>query len=373
MGQISETLPLNIDILKKCREQLALSLEDVKARVGSISQIEAGTKRPTWKQLDTLAKLYAVPKWVFISSNLPEPYCYAQRPSFRGLGEQLQDSKVRRLITHIEYYRDLFIELRNDLSDPVIPCTLPDIPQSLTAEESANAVIEWMGLKKPLTFEELKEKLEQRSIFIFLTGKYKGWSHIDKEIRGLCLAHESMPIIIVNDSDAQKAQSFTLIHELGHLLQAHTRIDYWQPDDSAEEKWCDQLAGHVLMPEKDIRRVLPTVGQIENVEAIKKLATQFKVSPYACLVRLRKAGHINQQQYNGLENTLQREYEAQQKKLKEKPGGPARNRPREVRRQLGNPFVNTALTAWHHQELSLHKVMQILDLKKARQVLELES
>ena len=48
MGQISETLPLNIDILKKCREQLALSLEDVKARVGSINQIEAGTKRPTY-------------------------------------------------------------------------------------------------------------------------------------------------------------------------------------------------------------------------------------------------------------------------------------------------------------------------------------
>ncbi len=46
MGQISETLPLNIDILKKCREQLALSLEDVKARVGSIKSRQTQKDQP---------------------------------------------------------------------------------------------------------------------------------------------------------------------------------------------------------------------------------------------------------------------------------------------------------------------------------------
>ncbi len=374
MGQISKTLPLNTDILKTCREQLALSLEDVKTKVGSINQIEAGTKRPTYKQLDALAQLYAVPRWVFISNTLPKLYHYAQKPSFRGLREQLQDSKARRLITRVEAYRDLFIELRNDLSDPVAPCTFPEIPQSSSIEESANTVIRWLGLEKPLAFEELKEKLEQRSVFIFLTSKYKSWSHIDKEngFRGLCLTHETMPIIIVNDSDAKKAQSFTLIHKLGHLLQAHTSIDHWQQGDSAEEKWCDRLAGNVLMSEKAIKQALPTVGEINSVKDIKKLATHFEVSPYACLVRLRQIGHINQQKYNRFEQSLQIEYEVQQRKLKEKNQGPARNRSREVRRQLGNAFVNTALTAWHGQELSLNKVMQIFDLKRAGQVLELE-
>ena len=68
MGKIAGKFKLNVDILKRCREQMNLSQDDVKKKISSINSIESGVKRPTYKQLDTLSDLYQVPRWVFIAS-----------------------------------------------------------------------------------------------------------------------------------------------------------------------------------------------------------------------------------------------------------------------------------------------------------------
>ncbi len=369
MGQISKELPLNPDILRQCREQIGLSIDGVKSEVRSIEQIENGEKLPTYKQLDKLAELYEVPRWVFIRETLPEEYHYEQTPGFRRLHdtqafqEPEQGHKVRKLIARVERYRDLLIELRDDLDDPIIPFIAPDFNVNrMQPQEAAVAVRQWLDLKQPEEFSDLKRRLEQKSIFIFLTSKYKGWSHMDKKtFRGLCLPHDRLPIIIVNDSDAKKAQSFTLMHELGHLLKGNISIDSWQENDSEEETWCDQFAGNVLMPENQFRDSVASTP--EDIQDIKNIAKEFEVSPYACLVRLRQIGKITQPQYEQFEQTLKAEYQSYQDKLRNNPVPIPRNRSKEVKTQFGDLFVNTVLTAWHSEELSLHKVGQLLGLK----------
>ena len=96
MTQIASHFDLNLDLLKQCREQIGLTLTEVKEKVASIEKIEDGNKRPTYKQLDTLADLYQVPEWVFIVEKLPERYCYSQSPSFRSF-------KNSPLSNHIVY------------------------------------------------------------------------------------------------------------------------------------------------------------------------------------------------------------------------------------------------------------------------------
>ncbi len=369
MGQISQELPLNLQILRQCREQMGLSVDDVARKVPSIDQMEEGKKRPTYNQLDKLAELYEVPDWVFISEILPQEYSYEQKPSFRMLrhAQAFQDSKVRRLITRVEHYRDFFIELRTDRANPITPFAGPDV-SGLPPEAAANRARLWLGLEKPLDFTGLKEKLEEKSVFIFLTGKYPGWAHMDrKDFRALCLTHETMPVVIVNASDARKAQSFTLMHVLGHLLRGNISIDSWQESDDPEEAWCDQFAGDVLMPEEKVSEV----SDVSELEAIREQARRFQVSPSAFLVRMRQLGRIAQEQYGAFEEALRGEYERQRQELQKNKGDPVRDRPREVRTQFGDPFVRTVLTAWHHRELNLLQVTKLLGLGRPAQVFEL--
>lgn len=255
MGQIAPHFKLNHTILRECREQMGLTPEQVRKKIKSITAIESGEKRPTYNQLDQLADLYQVPRWVFIADNLPEEYRYTNRPSFRKFKHStvFDDSKIRRLITVVEQYRDLFIELRKDLDDSLEDFSPPGLSPSDLSDDTgiirvARKVRQWLSIHKPLTFSALKRLLEQKSIFTFLTDKYKGWSHIDRSFRGLAITHQSMPIIIINDSDSKKAQSFTLMHELGHILRNDPGIDGDNTDDSGIERWCDQFAGEMLMP-----------------------------------------------------------------------------------------------------------------------------
>lgn len=364
-----QSIQINIHILKQCREQMGLSLKEVKRIVPKISEIENANKEPTPKQLTKMANLYQVPRWVFIEDTLPQEYHYAQMPTFRRFKNSAVFSpfKIRQLVSKVEQYRNLYLELMLEMDEPLQP--FKSVRALESAEKTAKSVRNWLQLNKPLDFDSLRKKLEDQNIFIFMTSKYKGWSKIDKtSFRGLSIFYETLPIIVINDSDYKKAQSFTLLHELGHLLKKNTVIGCEQVHQR-EERWCDQLAGCVLMPSISINILNQSFDRLKD---IKNVAKQFKVSPYSCLVRLKQLGTINQTKYRSFESQLKHEHQALQKKLKTKDGGPPRYRHLEIQKQFGNPFIRSIFHALHNREITLHKASKILELKKPSQVLELE-
>lgn len=367
---------INPTILRQCREQMALNVESVKRKVSLIEGIEAGEKRPTYKQLDTLADLYKVPRWVFISEKLPPEYDFVESvPAFRQFTRQTEevfsDPKVRGLVAQVGRLRELVIELREDIGEPIEPLSLPKVEgPGNSHSEIASAIRSWLKVKGNLEFPEWKSKLEQKGIFVFMTDKYKGWSHIEKEFRGLSIYHPVLPIIIVNDSDAKNAQSFTLLHELGHLFRKENAVDSWSDQNKSIEKWCDELAGEILMPRAPFLNEA-NHADMDNLEAIKKVAKKFHVSAYACLVRLQNLRKISQDTYSEFQGELEREYRELQKKRRENPGGGSRNRPKEVLEQYGRIYTATLFQAYYNKELSLHKLSKLFGLKQASQVLEL--
>ena len=366
---------VNVAILRQCREQMALAIEDVHKKVGSIEAIEAGIKYPTFRQLETLARLYNVPRWVFISEKLPPKYSFAENvPAFRQFSEQttgaFSNSKVRGLVMQIGRLRELVIELREDMDEPIEPF-LPPTRQNGSIGEIAKTIRSWLDVQGNPEFPEWKSRLEQKGIFVFMTGKYQGWSHIDREIfRGLSMYYPVLPVIIINDSDAKQAQSFTLFHELGHLIRREHAVDSWSEQNKETEKWCDRFAGEVLMPAVPFWEKIGH-DKMDNLQSVKKLARTFRVSPYACLVRLRHLQVINQDDYLSFEDDLKQEYKDIQIKLKEKSGGPSRDRVREVLNQYGHIYTRTLFQAYSNKAISLHKLSKALNLKHASQVLEL--
>lgn len=368
---------INPAILRQCREQMALNVDSVKKKVSLIESIEAGVKLPTYKQLDTLADLYKVPRWVFISEELPPEYDFVESvPAFRQFTRQTEevfsDPKVRGLVAQVGRLRELALELREDIGEPIEPLSLPKVEgPGNSHSEIANAIRSWLKVKGNLEFPEWRSKLEQKGIFVFMTDKYQGWSHIEKEtFRGLSIYHPVLPIIIINDSDAKKAQSFTLLHELGHLFRKENAVDSWSDQDKRIEKWCDDLAGEILMPRAPFLKEVNHAG-MDSLEAIKKVAKEFRVSPYACLVRLRNLRKISQDAYSEFEDELEREYRELQKKWRENPGGVSRNRAKEVLKQYGRIYTDTLFQAYYNKDLSLHKLSKLFGLKQASQALEL--
>lgn len=302
---------INIDILRRCREQIGLSLSEAEKKVAKIAAIEQGEQKPTFRQLDALAELYKVPRWVFIADRLPEEYQFDKAvPAFRQFANNkvdvFSDYKVRSLTAKVERFRSIIIEFYDDMGETVPAFTHPEVSKSTASVYAAQQVRSWLKLSEErYSFAQWKEKLEEQGIFIFMTDKYKSWSHIDKTLfRGLTIYHPRLPIIIINDSDAKKAQSFTLFHELGHLLRKESVLDVWESHLNQVEKWCDVFAGNVLMPAEQIRGV---VNNIDNLEDVKRIARDFQVSAYACLVRLRQMQIIEQKTYENFEARLKAE------------------------------------------------------------------
>ena len=369
---------VNVGVLRKCREQMALDIVDVQKKVSSIEAIEAGEKYPTFKQLEILAERYKVPRWVFISDELPEKYDFAKSvPAFRQFADQepsdFSDWKIRGLVAQVERLRNLVIEIQEDLKEPLPLFEFPNLQNNLPINQFAKTVREWLKVDGNLPFPKWKEKLEQKGVFVFMTSKYSGWSHIDKrQFRGLSINYSTLPIIIINNSDAKKAHSFTLLHELGHLIRKENAIDSWREQDGGVEKWCDQLAGAVLMPEEQFLKEVEH-SKIKYIEDVKKLSKKFHASSYACLVRLRNLGVINQAVYSDFEEELQKEYSETKKVLKEQEKKISRNRPKEVFDQYGQIYIKSLFQAYYNKEIGLHKLCKSFDLKRVSQVKELES
>ncbi|MCI5130051.1 MAG: XRE family transcriptional regulator [Candidatus Electrothrix sp. EH2] len=141
---------INKNILRQCRRQIGLPISEVKKKVAKIAEIEQGEHKPTFKQLDTLAQLYNVPRWVFISDHLPEEYQFAQKiPAFRQFAKNntdvFSDSKVRALTAKVEGFRRLILELHEDMGEPVPTFNPPQISNSTAPDRAAQLVRDWLS------------------------------------------------------------------------------------------------------------------------------------------------------------------------------------------------------------------------------------
>ena len=368
---------VNPRVLRKCREQIGLSVSDVEKKVARIDSMERGILKPTFNQLDTLADLYKVPRWVFVSESLPEQYRFSRNFSFRKFRDKYENlfgnSDIRRVTAMVERLRDLIIELRRDMAEPVEPFDPPVSGSGTSASAAAARVRGWLGCEgESLDFREWKEKLEEKNIFIFTTSKYRGWSHVGEEqFRGLTIYHSTLPIIIINNSDAKKAHTFSLFHELGHLLRKKSEIAHWRDSDQDAETWCDELAANVLMPPEEFRAAARKL-RANDLENIGKIAGSFKVSRYACLVRMKQLEIIGSGTYQNLESELQEFHEQRRKELKEREVRLGRNRADEVLDQYGRIYIRALFQVYHNNEIGLHKLCRLFGLKRASDALQLE-
>ena len=378
----TRVIDINPEVLRQCREQVGLSHADVGKKIKLIVDIEEGKQHPTFKQLDTLSELYNVPRWVFLRENLPDEYNFSQHmPAFRQFANSspaFSQYKVRYITASVERFREFILDLRIDMEEEIEPFSPPTVTEQVP--QLARLVKEWLGLTDlAYPFDKWKKACEDKEIFVFLTSNYNSWSKVDLSVfRGFSIYKEQLPIIVINGSDAQAAQSFTLLHELGHLLHKESAID--ETTDSIQnehgsEAWCNEFAREMLMPrDVFIRKTqeFEITGEVDkDVAHIDAIAKTFKVSSDACAVRMLRLGKINQQQYQVIKEYLNEKY-IEIKELRRKANIPMRrNIPKEKLHQYGSIYSSTIVQAYRDQEISLHRLCQIFGFKKTSDAFKL--
>jgi Zn-dependent peptidase ImmA (M78 family) len=93
--------------------------------------------------------------------------------------------------------------------------------------------------------------------------------------------------MFVNGADGTAAQMFTLAHELAHVFfgsSAAFDLRQMLPADEPTETACDRVAAEFLVPERELRRVWPSVRN--DLGPFQSIARRFKVS---VLVAARRA------------------------------------------------------------------------------------
>ena len=372
---------VNSEMLRQCREQIGLNFEEAQKKVKSLNKLENGELQPTFKQLASLSSLYHVPQWVFLKQELPEQYRFQESiPAFRQFSSSpiFDDHKVRAITANVARFRNLILEFSDDMQEKIPPFSPPDLTSDIV--KLSRRIRKWLGCSETDSgkFQDWKKAVESKNIFVFMSSKYPGWSKIHPHLfRGISIYQETLPIIVINNSDAYQAQSFTLFHELGHLLKKESTLDEeFSPARSrSTEIWCNEFAGELLMPCSSFLQASKifslTGNKPEDLQQLAIIAKQFSVSKFACTMRMRNLKIINQQRYNEVELWLKEDYQQIKESRESRPL--KRNMAKERLNQYGSIYSRVVVQAYREQEIGLHKFCKLMGIKKASDALKLES
>ncbi|WP_458403586.1 ImmA/IrrE family metallo-endopeptidase [Methanobrevibacter sp.] len=327
---------------------------------------EKGDKYPTWNQLRDVSKKFNVPTAFFFMKTIPEFDDFPKLVNFRKLDNNAYSKESPNLIKEIrksenrrENYLDLLFELDKDVPKFEV------IGKSLSKYDFVNYIREkldvsldnqksWIRKNNSLDknhynfLNNWKEIItEKMGVLIFETDGV-----ILDEMRGLCIFHEEMPIILLNGKDSTNGRIFSLFHELTHLLIGESAICE-NNELSKEEIFCNAVAGEFLVPRDDLNNNVHDLSE----DSINDLAHLYGVSSHVILRRLYDTDIINHHDYNFRIDNLKDFSESNSTG----PGGSYFNN---IIKYNSEPFCAVVLEAYENGIISTGEFSKFTNLKK---------
>lgn len=270
---------------------------------------------PTINQAKGIAKVLKVPfAGLYMNKeNLP----IKQLPSLRNL-RTLQhscptdDSALNLAVVELIRYHDFLASSEAEMDIQVAPLSLPRISQNASVVDYAKIIREYFDLELNTQYKltsarqfylYVREKIESKRIFIHcFTG-------VDVEIaRGVAIYNETSPIIGVNDNDRYPAKTFSIIHELVHILKRQSTLCnemFTSFSSQYEEVFCNAVAGEVLVPASALNTLI-TARNITDIsmDDIEIMAKRFSISKEVIARRLFDTNHFSQDEYDTFTNEI---------------------------------------------------------------------
>ncbi len=241
-------------------------------------------------------------------------------------------------------------------------------------EEIAKRIRKFLGISLPFknkaayggkSYRYYRDIIEDKGIIVEQIEK------VDiSEMRGLSISYDIFPIIAINKADYDNAKTFSLFHELAHIIRRSSSlcsIDLNDADDE-EEKACDSLAAEILMPRTEFMTLAHNLifanGRFKE-NGLKNLAEMFGVSIIAAFRRLWDLKLINNDFYFKKYLEIKTDFESIENQIK------ARRKSEDIRIPYHIRFVNThgilipkmVLGAYSNGRISVGETCQLLSVK----------
>ena len=357
--------------MKWARETAGMSVEDAVARFAksvaksitpeTVKSWESGKAMPTYLQLEKIAAIYHQPVIVFYLRKPPEKDIIKSEFQFLPKAQaKALPYQIRFLVRAADNFRLNLYELHRGGQNPALKKIFADIRISTSHDmkKAAAKARRYLNLPDPQqyknadeVFEARRECIERHGISVFKESfKHNNFS-------GFCLHDAQFPIIYINNDMPIFRQSFTLFHELAHILMKKSGVDFrGDTTNTSEELACNRFAGEVLVPEADIKKNLSPNDALNN-NAIASLANQYSVSQEVVVRQLRNINLIDRKLFDKKTAQLRKEQESQKQRH-----GPVNYAVR-VYLYLSKSYTQAAYAKYHHGRIDERELADYLDTK----------
>lgn len=361
------------------RETAGLDVETAAKKIGissdTLTAWEAGDRSPTVKQLRKAARVFQRPIGLFFLPSLPED-AESIRDFRRMAGETPRGlpSALRFEIRLARERREEALELSRDIRHSPLAfedrASLSDDPDVVAGRLRGRLGIPvgdqtgWQS--KYDGFNSWRAAIERLGILVFQTGATASLRVDPAEARGFSIADQPLAVVVVNGSDPVTARSFTLIHELTHIMLRnggvcdlhHTTSP--QTDVDRVEVFCNRVAGAVLVPTDALRAtgvvMRHRAGADWSDEDLGQLARRFWVSWEVVLRRLLIIGKTTTEFYNAWRAQRRDRYPE-----RDDQGEPHLKTPIRVVRRHGRLFPRLVLEGYDEAVITAHEAASYLN------------
>jgi Zn-dependent peptidase ImmA (M78 family)/transcriptional regulator with XRE-family HTH domain len=366
------------ELLVWARSTAGFSLAEVGEKLrlerDRIDAWEVGNEAPSIPQLRKLAELYRRPLAVFYLQAVPAAFQVIRDlrrlpgAGFRRLPPDLL-LEVRRASQH----RALALELLDEAGEQPPAFALSALPTD--EPEAVGGTIRaalgitpdvqarWRDADGRTAFNEWRSRIESVDVLVFQTTRVA-----PEDASGFALAEEVLPVIGVNRKDAPTRRTFSLLHELAHLMLRVSGVSDLDtdaarpPEDQSIEVFCNQVTAAALIP-RDILLGDPRVAQHGGRSAewadneISDLSRSFGVSREALLRRLLTFGRTTDEFYRRKRAQYAAEFQVQRERQRSQPPeeGIPRNMPRETVSNYGRPLVRIVLENYYQNKADFER------------------
>lgn len=373
---VTETISINPELLSWARQESGFELFRVAKRLNvkpeKVEAWEAGQRQPTMRQIEELARFFHRPLSIFFLSRPPQlqPLAaeYRRLPDVRP-GHESPELRLalRQMLTRRENTLNLMGELGEALPTFSLSAHLSEPPAevgarlrmalNLSVDEQRAWLNEWRA------WSTWRSSVENLGILVFQFGKVA-----ISEVRGLTLLRTPFPVVGINGKEIPEAKSFTVLHEVVHLMLAagNEEVPAIRERRSGEEwenveRFAEIAASHALVPEAALRSEIVSLGLSDvtwDIDAVRRLARRFRITPLATATRLRESGFMNWAHYRA----WRQEWDAYVAALPERSSGFATPVSKAIGRN-GRPFTQLVLEALSANRITPVTAARYLDLK----------
>ena len=323
---------INKETLKFIREKKGISFDYI-SRITKYAEEKmlrwedlSSEKYPTINQAKAIAKCYRIP-FAGLYMNADD-INIKHLPKMRNLrtlpNASVDNSALNLAVADVLSARELLIESRKVLKERI-----PNFTLFIQGLDDVDLWAKTIREKLELDINAQYKCNSTRQLYLYIRDRVENagvfvhcFTGVDTEVaRGFAIYDDVFPIIGLNDEDRYPAKTFSIIHELVHIVKRSSAVCNEMMSalsSQSEEVFCNAVAGEVLVPKSNLLKQFGSFTLEEvDLELIDALAEKFSVSKEVICRRLLDLGKITRQDYLKLIDTIRVNFEKEREQARE--------------------------------------------------------